>query len=282
MSKVAIVIDSTAYLPPSLIDQYQIRVAPQILIWGDQTFEDGVDIQPAEFYRRLETAKALPTTSQVSPAKFHSMFSQELEQGNEVLALLISSKLSGTMHSAIQAKEMLPGARLELVDTCSASMGLGYIALTAARAAEQGASLAECKALAERAIQHTGILFMVDTLKYLHMGGRIGGGARFLGTALNLKPILELRDGRIEATERVRTKNKAMERLVEIAEARIGGRRPVRVATLHANAEEDAKRILADASERFQSIESILSEVSPTVGTHTGPGTVGLAFMAGM
>jgi len=282
MSKLAIVIDSTAYLPQNYIEQYQFRVAPQILIMGEQTYQDGVDILPAEFYRRLESAKTLPTTSQVSPATFHSIFSQELEQGNDVLALLISSKLSGTMQSALQAQEMLPGARLEVVDTCTTAMGLGFIALAVARAAEEGASLAECKSLAERAIATTGIFFMVDTLKYLHMGGRIGGGARFLATTLDLKPILEVRDGRIEAAERVRTKSKALQRLLELTENRIGNRKPVRIATLHAKAESEAITLLDQAKDRFQAIESVLSEVSPTVGTHAGPGTVGIAFMAGL
>jgi DegV family protein with EDD domain len=177
---------------------------------------------------------------------------------------------------------MLPGARLRLVDTKTTSMGLGYVVLTVARAAEQGATLEECQALAERASTHTGLLFMVDTLKYLHLGGRIGGGARFLGTALNLKPILELRDGKIEAVERVRTKSKALERLLDLAEERIGGRKPVHLATLHAKAEAEATELLSLAKARFGAVESILSEVSPTVGTHTGPGTVGIAFMAGM
>ncbi len=142
--------------------------------------------------------------------------------------------------------------------------------------------MAECKALAEKSIEHIGVVFAVDTLEFLHRGGRIGGGQRFLGSALNIKPILELTGGRVEAVERVRTRKKSLLRLVEIVEERIGGRVPVRLATLHANAPEEAKEVLEIANQRLGAIETVFSEVSPVVGTHAGPGTVGLAFMAGM
>jgi len=159
---------------------------------------------------------------------------------------------------------------------------MGFQVLTVARAAESGASLAECVALAEKARQHTGVVFAVDTLEFLHRGGRIGGASRFLGTALNIKPILEVVDGRVEAIERVRTRNKSLQRLVEIIEERIAGRTPVRLATLHAIAPDEAKQLMDMANARLHVIENVFSEVSPVVATHAGPGTVGLAFMAGM
>ncbi len=161
-------------------------------------------------------------------------------------------------------------------------MGLGFSALTAARAAEAGASLAECKAAAENSTQHTGVVFAVDTLEFLHRGGRIGGGSRFLGTALQLKPILEVTGGQVEAIERVRTRSKSLQRVVEIIEERIAGRTPVRLATLHANAPEDAQRLMDMATARIAVEESVFSEISPVVANHAGPGTVGLAFMAGL
>jgi DegV family protein with EDD domain len=282
MSKVAIVTDSTAYLPTELVNQYHLTIAPQILIWGGETFRDGVDIQPAEFYTRLKKASVMPTTSQVTIASFEEIFQRLLGEGYDVLALLISKLISGTIDSALQAREMFPGARIEIWDTRSTAMAMGFQVLSVARLAEQGASLAECKALAEKASEHTGVVFAVDTLEFLHRGGRIGGGTRFLGSALNIKPILELTGGRVEAVERVRTRKKSLLRLVEIVEERIRDRKPIRLATLHANAPEEAREVLEIANQRIGAIESVFSEVSPVVGTHAGPGVVGLAYMAGM
>jgi DegV family protein with EDD domain len=282
MSQVAIVTDSTAYIPKDLIEKYQITTAPQVLIWSDKTYRDGVDIQPEEFYTRLKTATEMATTSQVTIASFKDIFSSLLDEGKEILAVLISEKLSGTIDSAVQAREMLPGAAIEIVNSKTTAMALGFTALTAARAAEEGASLAECKAAAEKATQHTGVVFAVDTLEFLHRGGRIGGGSRFLGTALQLKPILEVTGGQVEAIERVRTRSKSLQRVVEIIEERIAGRTPVRLATLHANAPDDAQKLLEMATERIAVDESVFSEISPVVANHAGPGTVGLAFLAGI
>ncbi|GAB4475217.1 MAG: DegV family protein [Anaerolineales bacterium] len=282
MSTVAIVTDSTAYLPQNFLQEYQIAVAPQILIWGDETFEDGVDIQPDEFYRRLKTATVMPTSSQVSIPKFKSIFESLLDQGKQVLAILISSKLSGTIDSAVQAKELLPGAPIEIVDSYTTAMAMGFQVLTVARAAQAGASLQECKRLAEEARNNTGVIFAVDTLEFLHRGGRIGGGSRFLGTALNIKPLLEITGGRVEALERVRTRKKSLQRLIEIVEERTRGKSPLRLATLHANAEQEAVELLEEANRHLQPLETILSTVSPVIGAHAGPGTVGIAYMAGM
>jgi DegV family protein with EDD domain len=282
MSKVAIITDSTAYIPAELIARYNINVAPQVLIWGDKTYEDGIDIQPSEFYTRLKSAKVMPSTSQVTPKTFHAFYSRLIEDGCDVLAILISEALSGTIASAVQAKEMFPNATIGIIDSKTTAMALGFQVLAVARAAAEGANLAECTALATEARSHVGVVFAVDTLEFLHRGGRIGGGSRFLGTALNIKPILEVTGGRVEAIEKVRTRKKSLARLVELISAQIGGRSPVRIATLHANAKEDAEELLAQATSQFHPIESIFSEVSPVVGTHAGPGTVGLAFMAGM
>lgn len=284
MSKIAIVTDSTAYLPDNLLEQYKIIVTPQVLIWGDETFRDGVDILPDEFYKRLETAKVMPSTSQVAIVTMKDTFERLLHKGFDVLGIFISAKLSGTMQSAIQAKEMLGKAakKIAFVDSNATSMAMGFHVLTAARAAQSGAGLAECAQAAEEAQKHTGVYFVVDTLEFLRRGGRIGGATAMLGSALNLKPLLALEDGRIEAVEKIRTKGKALERMVEIVAEKIAGRTPVRLATLHANAESEARLLLESASVRLNPVEKYLTSVSPVIGTHAGPGTVGLAYMAGM
>ena len=284
MSKVAIVTDSTAYLPNDILKQYSITVTPQILIWGDETYQDGVDIQPDEFYQKLSTAKTMPTTSQVAIVTMKSTFEKLLEAGYDVLGIFLSAKLSGTMQSATQALEMLPKAasKIAILDSNSTAMAMGFHVLAAARLAQSGGSLSECLKLAEEARKHTGVYFVVDTLEFLRRGGRIGGAQAMLGSALNLKPLLELRDGRIESVEKVRTKGKAINRMIDLVVEKTVGCTPVRLATLHANAEAEAKSALATAAARLNPVEQILACVSPVIGSHAGPGTVGLAYMAGM
>jgi len=284
MPKIAFLTDSTAYIPHELTKSYNITVLPQVLIWGDQTFRDGVDIQPDEFYARLKTTKVMPTTSQVPILEMQHAFQGLIEKGFDVLGIFISAKLSGTQQSALQAREAL-GASAEkifLVDSNTTAMAMGFIVLAAVRAAEQGASVRECVALAEKAREHVGVYFTMDTLEFLHRGGRIGGGARFVGSALNLKPILALKDGWVEPEDRVRTKSKALERVLELVSEQVKDKSNIRIATLHANAEEEARILLQHASTQLNAVESILSALSPVVGVHGGPGTVGLAFMEGI
>jgi DegV family protein with EDD domain len=282
MSKVAVVTDSTAGIPLENFDQYPLWEAPQVLIFGEEALEDRIDIQPSEFYERLETDPIHPTTSQVTPASFQKLFGELLDDGYDILGVFVSPKLSGTVESANQVKGMYPDAAIEVFDSESVAMGLGWQALMAARAAKEGASLAECKEVVEKAKPLTGVVFAVETLEYLHRGGRIGGGAKFLGTALNFKPILEIRDGAIDSVERVRTRKKSLARVVRLIEERIDGRKPLHLATLHAKAEEDARWLLDVGCAHLHPDEKMYSEVSPVVGTHAGPGVVGLAYLAGM
>lgn len=284
MSKVAVVTDSTAYIPAELVEKHHITVVPLILLWGHEAFEDGVDIQPSEFYTRLSGAKVMPTTSQATIPTMQTTFETLIGQGYDVLGIFISSKLSGTIQSAMQAREMmLKGAeKVAIVDSLSTAMAMGFQVLATARAAEAGESLAECVKLAEKAREHIGVYFAVDTLEFLHRGGRIGGAQAFLGSALNIKPILSLVDGRVDSVDKVRTRSKVLDRVVDLVVEKTAGRHPIRLATLHANAETDARALLATVSARLNPIETIFSSVSPVIGAHTGPGTVGLAYMAGM
>jgi DegV family protein with EDD domain len=284
MSKVAIITDSTAYLPDDIVKANNLTITPQVLIWGEKVYKDGIDIQPDEFYRKLQHAKEMPTTSQVAIVDMKAAFEKLLDAGYDVLGIFISNKLSGTMQSAIQAREMLPKAadKIAIVDSLSTSMAMGFHVTAAARAAQAGESLAACQRVAEEAQKHTGVFFVVDTLEFLRRGGRIGGAQALLGSALNIKPILTLVDGRIESAEKVRTKGKAIERMIDLVVENVAGRTPVRLAALHADAKADAQQALDVAAKRLNPVETVLANVSPAVGTHTGPGTVGLAFMAGM
>ena len=284
MANVTVVTDSTAYIPSALLAQYQIQVIPLNVIFGEVTLLDGVDISPDEFYEKLKTSKVIPTTSQPSPAAFRDVYEKILDEGRDIISIHISEKLSGTIDSATQAKQMLAVENIEVVDSKLTSMAMGFPVLATAKAAKEGATLQECKALAERSLANSGAIFTVSTLEYLHRGGRIGGAAAFLGTALDLKPILELREGKIEPIERVRTLNKAVDRLLEHFQNRINGRTPVQIAILNAKVPEEANRLLEKARNLFSVSDidfALISDLSPTIGTHTGPGTLGIAYMAG-
>ncbi len=280
MSKIAIVTDSTAYIPQELIIKNDIKVAPQISIWdgGKEIFLDGVDMMPAEFYARLKESKELPTTSQATVGYFTEMFTPLVAENTPIIAVFISEELSGTLQSAIQAKATFPEAKIELVDSRSTSMDLGFQVLAAARAAEDGKSYEEVVAIAQDANNHTGMFFVVDTLEYLHRGGRIGGASRLIGTALNMKPLLHIADGRVESFEKVRTKTKAKARMLDVMEEQVKGKPNLRISALHAAAEEEALELLEAAKKLLNPIEALIAEVSPVIGTHVGPGTVGLAF----
>jgi len=284
MSRVAVLTDSTAYIPDPILKQYNIFTIPLFVVWNGQSLRDGVDITPQEFYQRLATAKTMPTTSQPSAQDMKGAFQNLLDQGYDVLGIFISSKLSGTVQSAHQALEMMPQAasRIAVVDSLSTAMAMGFQVVQAARAAQQGASLTECQQAALTAQANSSVYFVVDTLEFLHRGGRIGGAQALLGTALNIKPLLELRAGRIEAVEKIRTKSKAIERMIELTAERVAGRTPVRLAAVHANAEAEAQALLEAAAAKMNPVETFFASVSPVIGVHTGPGVVGLAFMSGV
>ncbi len=279
MSKIAIITDSTAYIPETLCQQYNIIMLPQILIWGKETFRDGIDIQPKEFYQRLSTDSTMPTSSQVSLGAFQKAFQQALDDGYEVLTVLISEKLSGTLSSARQVRATLPeNAPIEIIDSRSTAMAMGFQVLQAARAIEKGASLQEARQIVENARPRSGAVFAPSTLEFLHRGGRIGGASRLLGTAFNIKPILELAGGRIEPLEKVRTFKRAQQRLVEIVSERAQGA-PIHLAIIHANAPDKADELLAKVRQKFNIVEDMIGPVSPVIGTHVGPGLLGIAYL---
>jgi len=284
MSKVAVVTDSTSYIPKELREKYPITDVPQVNIWENVSYEDDVTMTPEQFYTRLRTTKVMPTTSQVSVVNMHKAFSALIDQGYEVLGMFVSSKLSGTNQSAVLGRDQLTSGKdkVVIVDSETTAMALGFQVLTVARAAVDGASIADCKALAEKSRPYTGVYLTVETLEFLHRQGRIGGAQRFLGTALNLKPILAVEGGRVEPVERVRTRGKALDRVVEIIAEKCAGKSPVRIATLHADSPADAKTLLVKITPLVNPIETIFAAVSPAVGANAGPGTVGLAYMAGM
>jgi DegV family protein with EDD domain len=288
MSRIAIVTDSTAYLPPELVTQYGIHVIPVYTRFvGERALRDGVDLDTAAFYWKLRGAKTLPTTSQPSAGDFVALYRRLGEESDAIVSIHISSKLSGTVPSALAAREMLQAEAAErgddspeiyVVDSLLTSGGLGLLVTAAARLAATGTPAPIVAQMIEDLIPCVTVIFVVDTLEYLRKGGRIGGAAALLGSVIQIKPILYLDGGRIEVLQKVRTAKKAKRRLLEIMEERMGTGGPVRVAVFHADALGEAKKLKQKVESRFDCAELFVCEFSAAIATHVGPGTLALAF----
>jgi DegV family protein with EDD domain len=278
MNPIAILTDSSAYLPHDIAKRHNIHVIPLKVHWDEETFVDGVDITPAEFYPRLLTCSTLPTTSQPNTHEFIQTFDELASRYEGIVVPLMSSGISGTVASAKAAAAEFTKVPIEVVDTYSTSGGLALIVMAAACAVEQGCSLAEATQIAWNVTQKLHVYFVIDTLKYLHKGGRIGGASRYLGTMLDIKPILFLnKEGKIDALERVRTKQKALRRMVELAKGEVGDK-PAHVGLLHANAPEEVAEFQAYLVEHINCKDIHIFELSPVIATHVGPGAIGLAL----
>jgi len=278
MASIAIVTDSSAYLLPEFTSYHNIQVIPLKVHWGEETFRDGIDITPTDFYTRLEKTEVIPTTSQPSPKDFFKVFEELAPQCDGIIVPLISSGISGTVDSARYAAAQFSAVPVRIVDSHLTAAGLALVVMSAAKAVEDSKSLAEVYKITEDIARQTQLFFMVDTLKYLHRGGRIGGASRFLGSVLNIKPILYLDEqGQIEALERVRTTHKAMERLVQLAAEKADGK-PANVAILHANSYDLAVELQQQIVNDIECLQSEIYELSPVIGTHVGPGAIGVAL----
>lgn len=276
--RIAVVTDSTSDIPRELVEQYNIRVVPQVLIMGDKTWRDGVEIDSPTFYELLQTSPHFPATSQPSVVDFQKVFTELSQEADGIVAVLVSDELSGTLNSARMAVENLPDLPIEIIDTRSVSLQLGWIVLATARVAATGADLETVAATARSLIGRTQIYFVVDTLEYLHRGGRIGAASRLFGTALNLKPLLSVQDGIVTPVTKVRSRRKALQTLTQLLDEQLAGAGQIHMGVLHVAAPEEAERLAGELQARFQPVEMILSECGPVVGTHAGPGTVGAAF----
>ena len=278
--KVLVVTDSTAYIPEEALAGLDVPVIPLWLIWGDERFQDGVDIDPPTFYRRLRKAKIFPSTSQPSAGEFERFFRGVSDGMDAIVGVFISSKLSGTVPNAQASMMELPDLDVRVVDSYSTSMGLGFMVLTAARAAAAGQPVDEVVAAAEAMRERVHVLFAVDTLEYLHRGGRIGGAKRLLGTALNIKPLLQLDEGCIEPLCQVRTRRRAVAQMLDTAEERLGGKQMAEAAIINVDCPKEAHAVAEQVKGRFGLSTVFCTPVSPVIGAHAGPGTVGIGFYA--
>ena len=278
--KIVVVTDSSAYIPAEAKQGLNISVIPLWLLWDGESYQDGLDIFPKEFYSRLKESKSLPTSSQPSAQEFADFYKKEAEKADAIVSVLVSSKISGTFASAEAALTEHPELDVQIVDSFSSAMGLGLTVLAAARAAGEGGSVDDVVAAAKDMRERVNTIFVVDTLEYLHKGGRISGGKRLLGSALNIKPILHFEDGQIKPLSQARTKRKALTQLLEIIEERLGNQPMQEAAIMDVNSPEEGDMVATMVRERFEPAQIYRTGVSPVVGTHVGPGTVGIAFYA--
>lgn len=281
--KIALITDSTCDIPPEMRQQYDLHVIPLYLIWGHEELKDEVEITADQFYERLPRDHHHPTTSQPTPADFVRKYEELAAAGyDEAVVITISDKLSGTMDSATQAKAEV-ALKVHLYDSRSVSMGLGWQVLAAARARENGADAEGMIAAADRARRSGIVMFTVDTLEYLHRGGRIGAAAKLLGTALQLKPqlIIDHENGIVEAGERIRTRSKAIESVYNGFFSRLDTSQPLHVTVMHVAAEEEAEEMAGRVRADYPSAELFVTKTSPVIGVHGGPGTLGLVGYSG-
>lgn len=278
MKKIAFITDSTSYLDKTYADAHHIKVVPLNLHWGDELFKDNVDITADVFYTRLAKTEKLPTTSQPSAGEFLEAYEEMARDADVLMVPLISSGISGTVDSALMAAKEFTSKPVHVIDSKVTSAGLSLLVKALVSAAEAGAGVDELLKLADKIVNDVRIYFVVDTLKFLHMGGRIGGASALLGSVLDLKPILTLtKEGKIDALEKVRTKKKALKRLIELAVEKADGK-PAHVGVIHAQAPDEAEETKVEMENQINCVESETYVISPVIGTHAGPGALGVAI----
>jgi DegV family protein with EDD domain len=275
--KVAVVTDGACSLSPAQGDELGVHIAPVYLTFGERTYRAGVDLSSQEFYELLSASKKLPTTAQPTAEDFVRIFEKLADDVDEIVTVVISHHMSATIQSVEKAKQKFDKVPVYVVDSESVSLGLGIMAIAAARAANQGQDGQSIFELVNSIKQKMNVIFTVRTLEYLHKGGRIGGATAFLGSALDIKPILYITNGRIEPLEKQRTRKRSVGRLVELMSEKVGDS-PVHVAILHGNTSEEADQLARVVRDQFNIVDMIISDMGPVIGVHAGPGTLGLVF----
>lgn len=280
MSKIHVITDSGCDLPREILDKLQIRVVPLTVQFGDEIFQDGVDISTTQFYSKLSAESQMPSTCQPSPADFVRVYEKVARPGDTIISIHLSSKMSGTYQSAVLAGSMLdPSIHVKVVDSKCASLGIGVAAVAAARSVREGKTVEQVLEDVHHVIDNLQVYFVVDTLEYLQKNGRIGMASAFVGTLLSIKPILTVVDGMVAPFEKIRGKTKALNRIKELME-QFKQKHPERrlmAAVSHADAYDEAERLARYLEGQLPLEEKIIiGSIGPTIGVHTGAGTIAL------
>ena len=282
MSAVHIVTDSNCNIPPALCQELDIHVIPLPFTWDGKTYLDLVDMGPHEFYSRLRKSQTLPKTSGPTPGSFIEVFDRLTHDGDAVLGILVGDQFSSTFTSSKVARKELADRTIELVDSDSNGLGLGFQVLAAARTIKAGRGMEDAIVAAEVARANSGLLFAVSDLNYLRRGGRIAFAENLIGNLLQVVPIMEISGGPIKVVERVRSSTRIIPRLIELTEKRLSFGRPYQIGVLHADAESTAWELMGRIRERFQPEELFINELNPILGVHAGPGAIGIGYCSGI
>ena len=283
MPRVAIVTDSVATIPDDLMVSLDIRWVPYYVHRGKEVLRDLLTISRRAYYEWLPTANELPKTANPSPGDYLAAYEKLAREGiREIVSIHITSRGSGAYQAALVAKEMLrdklPNVHVEVIDTLNVSMCQGWMVVEAARAALAGSSLPEIVDLVKRLIPITHMLQTADTLKYLHMGGRIGHAKHLVASLLRIKPLIGMVDGEIVALGVARSRNKAYAAMADMVESVVGRMGKIKVAFVHAAAHPEAEKLRSMFEARFDCVESLIAELPPALGVHSGPGTAGVCY----
>lgn len=278
---IKIVTDSTCYIPNELKEKYDITVVSLSVVMGNEIFKE-TEIENDVFYKKLAEADSIPTSSQPTIDDLYKIFERIVENGDDVIGIFISSEMSGTYSTCNQViktmiEEKYPNARMEIIDSRSNCMQMGYAVLTAARLADENESMDKILEEVNKVINRSRFLFIPDTLEYLKKGGRIGGAAALFGTILQIRPILTVEDGKTAVFDKVRTKQRAILRMIDkvkddIAEGKLG-----ELIVHHINCEEEG-RALAEKVKEILGVEAQIQDIGPVIGCHVGPKAVGIAY----
>jgi DegV family protein with EDD domain len=279
---IGVLTDTTASIPAKLRQRLQIETVPYYVHRGLETLRDMVDVKPAEFARWLSQANRLPTTSNPGPGDYLRGLKRLVGQVKEVIAFTMTSKGSGAYQSCLAAvdifKDQFPDVRVEVVDTLQVAMSQGWVAIEAARAGLMGLSFEQVMERARNVAKHGRMIQTADTLRYLHMGGRIGKAQHLMGSLLNIKPLIGMADGEIVALGTARSRLKAYRRIVDLMQQEVGPETRIKVAFMHVAAWEELQDLKMMVMERFECVETIVTDLSPALAVHSGPGTVGVSF----
>ena len=274
---VKIVTDSVSDLPSQVVKELGITVIPIVLRWGEQLYRDGIDLTSQQFYERLKSSKIPPSTSVPSPVTFAESYDRLAEETNEILAIIVTAKLSGTYNVALQSVGLMKKkCRVEVIDSKCATMAEGFIVMKAAQAAQAGASLDDAVDIARKTIPRVDFLATFDTLEYLKRGGRIGKAQAFLGSMLKINPLITLRDGVVEPAGRTRSRARAIDRLYEFA---MSYSHIEEMAIEEATTPDEAEKLAKRLGAKFPKERIYRSKPSPVIGAHTGPGFLVVAIL---
>jgi DegV family protein with EDD domain len=276
--KIAIVTDSTAYLPKEVREEYDIHMVPLNVIFGGESYQEEIDLSTEQFYEEIKLRDQLPKTSQPAIGNLLEKYEQLAKDYDEVLSIHLSSGISGTYQSVVSAGNMVEGIKVLAYDTEISAMAQGFYVLEAAKMAKEGRTSEEIIARLDEIKESMRVYFMVDDLSHLHRGGRLNAAQLVVGSMLKIKPILHFVDKKIVPFEKIRTRKKALKRINELFEEDANTKSPLQVTVIHSQREEEAIELKNELEAKFDNVEVVVSHFGPVLGTHLGEGSLGLGW----